>query len=554
MNYDAALYQNDVFISYSSKQTREAYLVRDVLTANGISSWMAPDCIPAASDYTTEIPRAIEGCKIMVLILSSQAQTSDWVPKEVQTAIVKGKMIIPFAIQNCKMEEAFDFLISRYQRINAYKNLSNALEELVISIYHLKGTEQAQPPQTYYLKRRLRLYRRRRIAAIIGAIVLAVGLFAGMSVVLNNIVMSSRDDISVVSGAVGECEWNYDEDSKTLTISGDGSAASGLISVSPWNSYMTEVKTLVVEDGVTELCDAAMSGASTLTEVHLPDSLVKIGALAFDSCSALKEIQLPQNLEEIGMSAFGNCGSLTKIHIPASVSTIGARAFNMSGMKTVEVEEDNAAFSSADGCLFNKKKTKLIFYPSQKTDKSYTIPDTVTDIEASAFTGCRALSSVQFSEHITHIGEGAFSGCNSLKELTLPDSLVSIGKEAFYVCSSVKTVHMGNNVKQISESAFAQCTELTEVTLSSQLSGIPSEMFEYCSKLTSVKIPDGVSYIEARAFGSCSSLEKIQIPDSVAKIDEHALDGCTQICIIGSLGSTAESYAKENQLNFEEKK
>ena len=62
----------DVFISYKSEEYGEANNVRKILTANGISCWMAPESIPMGSNYTQVIPAAIENCKVFLLILSEK--------------------------------------------------------------------------------------------------------------------------------------------------------------------------------------------------------------------------------------------------------------------------------------------------------------------------------------------------------------------------------------------------------------------------------------------------------------------------------------------------
>ena len=54
-----------------------------------------------------------------------------------------------------------------------------------------------------------------------------------------------------------------------------------------------------------------------------------------------------------------------------------------------------------------------------------TIPSTlggtpVTSIGASAFYGCRGLTSVTIPDNVASIGDGAFSGCSGLEEITLP--------------------------------------------------------------------------------------------------------------------------------------
>ena len=90
--------KKQIFISYSSKEQKLAYEIKNVLENKGISCWMAPESIPAGSDYTKEIPTGIDEAIGLTLILSDAAQESPWVKDEVTRAISNGKKVIPFMI------------------------------------------------------------------------------------------------------------------------------------------------------------------------------------------------------------------------------------------------------------------------------------------------------------------------------------------------------------------------------------------------------------------------------------------------------------------------
>jgi len=111
--------KKEVFISYSSKEAAQVYELKSMLEANGISCWMAPDSILSGSNYASEIPKAIDNCAVFLLVLSDNSQNSKWVPKELDTAINKDKIIIPFHIDSSALGEAFNFYLSNVQRIEA---------------------------------------------------------------------------------------------------------------------------------------------------------------------------------------------------------------------------------------------------------------------------------------------------------------------------------------------------------------------------------------------------------------------------------------------------
>ena len=99
----------DAFISYSSTDSAEAYAVRNFLQRSGCTCWMAPDDISAGSDYAEAIPKAIADCRTFVLILSPDAQNSNWVRKELGKALDRYDwyLVFPhFSIDKVTQEKA----------------------------------------------------------------------------------------------------------------------------------------------------------------------------------------------------------------------------------------------------------------------------------------------------------------------------------------------------------------------------------------------------------------------------------------------------------------
>ena len=125
---------HDVFISYSTRDMTQAEMVRDVLEKNGIPCWMAPRDIPGGSNYAREIPVAIRSCQVFVLILSENAQASNWVIKELDSAVNCGKVILPFMLEDCPLSDEFNFLLTGAQRYDAYQRKTEAMKLLVSRI------------------------------------------------------------------------------------------------------------------------------------------------------------------------------------------------------------------------------------------------------------------------------------------------------------------------------------------------------------------------------------------------------------------------------------
>jgi hypothetical protein len=108
---------------------------------------------------------------------------------------------------------------------------------------------------------------------------------------------------------------------------------------------------------------------------------------------------------------------------------------------TIIVAENNAAYSSENGVLFDKTKTTLIQYPARKSDVSYVIPNSVESIGERAFTYCESLTEVTIPNSVTGIGEYAFDHCTSLTSVTnLNPTPQSITSNVFYDVDVSKVV------------------------------------------------------------------------------------------------------------------
>ena len=113
-----------------------------------------------------------------------------------------------------------------------------------------------------------------------------------------------------------------------LTISGEGAMTNySSESTAPWELHKLEIKTVVIEEGVTSVGSYAFYGCENLESVDLPEGLTEIGEWAFGRCRNLKSADLPEGLTEIGGYAFHNSG-LEGIEIPETVTEIGNDAFN----------------------------------------------------------------------------------------------------------------------------------------------------------------------------------------------------------------------------------
>ena len=242
-----------------------------------------------------------------------------------------------------------------------------------------------------------------------------------------------------------------------------------------------------------------------------------IDPMAFSGCSQIKSVTISKNIQSISLNN---------------------RSCNMNPfydciyMKNIYVDEGNRYFASVDGVLYNKSKTELLFYPSYKSNSSYTILDSVTKIEV-----------------------GAFQRNGIVTEVILPKNIKTISKEAFLECTSLQKIEIPSGITEISESLFSGCKSLNDITLPNTIKEIKSNAFYKCSGLRKITLPESVETLNFLAFGDCTMLNTCTIENSNMKFKSsydknESIFPNTQVTLRAKKGSTTEAYAKKWKMYF----
>lgn len=127
----------DVFISYSNKDKPAADAACAVLESSGIRCWIAPRDVMPGGEYGAAIMDAIERCRVMVLIFSSNANQSPQIRREIERAVNKGATIIPVRIEEVEPTQSMAYFLGAIHWLDA---LTPPLEK---HLQHLAGTIKA---------------------------------------------------------------------------------------------------------------------------------------------------------------------------------------------------------------------------------------------------------------------------------------------------------------------------------------------------------------------------------------------------------------------------
>ena len=223
---------------------------------------------------------------------------------------------------------------------------------------------------------------------------------------------------------------------------------------------------------VTDISISAFKDCTNLKKVVLAEGITEISYFAFEGCTALTEVSLPSSLTYIRGNAFKDCKNLTNIKIPETTQHIGKNVFE--GDDTLLYSENNLLLYKDGSICFGLADKKNC--PSE-----IVIPDSVKIIAAEAFLNCNKLKKVTFSKILTIIGDEAFRYCENLTELICPPQLEEIGM-----------------------AAFEQCYGLTKVVFSETLITIGEDAFFQCPKISGIRLPDSVVDIGYMGLDECS--------------------------------------------------
>lgn len=248
----------------------------------------------------------------------------------------------------------------------------------------------------------------------------------------------------IASGPAGGLAWKLVR-SGTLTISGSGAMPDyGTAAEQPWNTYVGQIRKVVIENGVTGIGSCAFWNCGVLS-VEIPSGVTTVGNSAFRG-SSLISVSIPSSVGTVGDSAFDGCRNLSAVTVSEGVETIGQNAFH--------------------GC------TGL---------KAIALPASIGEVGAAAFAECGELTSAAFAagSRQVKLGDNLFTRCYKLTDVTLPQSIDRIGAEMFLNCLWLTKAEIPQGAKSIGDRAFAS------------------------SGLASAIIPDSVTIIGTAAFSAC---------------------------------------------------
>lgn len=365
--------------------------------------------------------------------------------------------------------------------------------------------------------------------------------------------------------------WSVDTDGVLSLPGGNTYLFTTGRNTMPWNEYREGITSIVMSDNMNEVGPYMFEGLNKVKEVTIP-AHAQVYERAFINMASLETVVLSYDNE----------------NYYSSLEVSGASFINCPSLKEFIVDENDSNYKTIDGVLYSKSGTSLIRYPAGKTDKTFTIPDSVKYINPYAFEGatnlesvynvqdidsshifenCTSLKNVEISSAVDEMNTSVFSNCTSLKQLVLPDSIKWVYEDYNYYnydndCKNFETtalesINIPSSLSDYSDEFAALLPgSLKSITVSADDSNFKlvgnalfstdmTKLYRYLggSQNTTYTVPDSVTAIAQNAFRNCKNLKSITVGSNVESIGTNAFEGCVNLTDI-DLSNVSNIYSE----------
>ena len=264
-----------------------------------------------------------------------------------------------------------------------------------------------------------------------------------------------------------------------------------------------------------------------------------IGDKAFANIP-LTSFTFPETVTTIGTGILSSCGALTTLNLNSKMMNLFASdgtsiVEGLTKLTTITIPEGNPYLViDAYGVLYSADGKQLLYCPPSKVITGvYTVPETVTSIEASAlvnFGGLNQSTTLVLPEGLLRIGDNALKGAY-LTSISIPASVQEIGANAFASMTALTTVTFAENslLVRIGDTAFSGCKVLTAIDLPDSVEEIGTGLFKSCTEIKSVELPAALKTLPSQTFYSCRDLEVVIIKEGLESIEGTAFYNCPAI-------------------------
>ena len=318
---------------------------------------------------------------------------------------------------------------------------------------------------------------------------------------------------------------------------------------------------ITLSDTYRKIRGSSFYNCTGIIKFTIPNGVTVVGTYVFYGCSNLEALNIPStittsnNYENYWTTALDNCPKLTKVTrsatpvtkggainfcfgtstscgvkeftVPNSVTQINAGVFtNFGSLESLTLPFIGASKNVNDGDWWD---TFGYIFGSTKYDNSYNnrvenANDDYTNVYIPS-----SLNSVTITSAMA-IRDYVFYGCSSITSLSIAGTYTSLGAYAFANCTGLSSFTPRAGTTEIGAYAFSGCTGLTSWPIISTITKIGTGTFfnSNNSLRTVLTLPSGIQEIGVDCFRNCSSLIAVNIPMSIISLND-AFRGCVEL-------------------------
>lgn len=322
------------------------------------------------------------------------------------------------------------------------------------------------------------------------------------------------------------------------------------------------------------------------------DKTVLIAVPSSVAVSADGTYKVREGVTSIHGHVFTGSSKMTTIWFPKTISEINNNypsfvgSYSNNNVQNVVVEEGSPYYKVENNALVKitsatKDGNELIFYPSHRTEESFTVPDDVTEITVNSIAYNPSLKTVDLNK-VVRANSDAINGLTNLTTLGISASITSltgfvtacpnianynISPENKYFTSidgvvfttdkktltlypparNQETYTVPEGTEKIDANAFSK-SRLKKLVVSKDVASIGTEGISNMDNLTEIEFETGskLASLDWQSISSLKSLKTITLPPSVKTINERGFNACQALEEINfSDNSQLTSLAKD---------
>ena len=392
----------------------------------------------------------------------------------------------------------------------------------------------------------------------------------------------------------------------TMTVSGSQSTNQSPFLNCPNISTLYIGRNMIYSCYSTSYYFAPFAEKTKLSSLTIGNTVTSIPKKSFQGCTSLASVTIPAGVTSIGEYAF-NSSSLREVH--SAIVTpipINSNVFNSPSSSILFVPSGSVdAYKSANvwktfGGIYAEGTAVAIpgtrfenngiwymvnnggttanvtdyYTAGENGEQNYVTLTTanilssvscngvtlsVTAINAGAFSGAKALTSVTIPASVTNVYNNAFANCTALADVTISDGTEALSfttsstnsSMPFYGCTGLTNLYVGRPITYTTSgyTPFRGLSSIKSVTTGGGMTTVPDYLCFGCSGLTSLTLSNATASIGQYAFYGCSSLKTLKLPASVTSIGTYAFYNNSALNTVVAYGATPPTIATSNTFN-----